>query len=767
MDAPNPNSNQAAMPHRVRQSLKNLLAQRQFYLLLVLLLPLMFSLHWIAVRFPIYDEYSSGPTIHEVEPEKLAVIFEGTRSGGRAWLLNLEQETLELIECPPEIGKEWPFPIGIDANSNLIFAIPTSLFSYVGWNARTGTSYVVALSNGQPILINSRYLACFTNGEHGCEFVWCDLDTPKLPHRRMPIMKMPIHDTRILVTPIAGTDSFYFVLPAEDRYWLDTGIGMEAEITAPNDYSYELYEWTKPDGSIEYELPPVVVNPNAPEPCATVVLMNLREQGPKEIARWSVLNDYPGSEVTAVPGYVICQSLDACFFETRDARSGEIVARVPIPTSALTGTTFLRWNFLGSIVHFCDRVGLDIAFECKTGMQLASSTPLGTLGYEWRDQRNNEYLAWRTKSWRDWPGEMQVRSVATDEVLHAWKLPDHHVSAHDGSVHFSADGRNVLFFTDDLRAFFVDKVTGKVVRHIQPRFWLLPLGVVLGLTTLVWFICWIRISVRSGVSLWVDELVLLVVVSVFLYWRINLSARLEFDQQRLAWASVAAMSIAALTLVVNQTLFRNVRLRYRCGPIIMLTAGAIYGQWMGRHLQRADDTLLELLLVALLILCSIMVHFLFFRKPRLARVAPVTVRRRFALREIFAWTALVAVMLALLQRHDAVDWIRGLTWDGIAEMLCVGCTIVAVTLSAYYLTAERCYLVFRLTGGCFVAVLFTISAAYRLDWIDLNAYLFSTIPFYVVASTCERLSAIAVGSMLMALPIGMRNGVGSGDVEVK
>ena len=349
MDAPNPNSNQAAMPHRVRQSLKNLLAQRQFYLLLVLLLPLMFSLHWIAVRFPIYDEYSSGPTIHEVEPEKLAVIFEGTRSGGRAWLLNLEQETLELIECPPEIGKEWPFPIGIDANSNLIFAIPTSLFSYVGWNARTGTSYFVDLSNGQPILINSRYLACFTNGEHGCEFVWCDLDTPKLPHRRMPIMKMPIHDTRILVTPIAGTDSFYFVLPAEDRYWLDTGIGMEAEITAPNDYSYELYEWTKPDGSIEYELPPVVVNPNAPEPCATVVLMNLREQGPKEIARWSVLNDYPGSEVTAVPGYVICQSLDACFFETRDARSGEIVARVPIPTSALTGTTFLRWNFLGSM----------------------------------------------------------------------------------------------------------------------------------------------------------------------------------------------------------------------------------------------------------------------------------------------------------------------------------------------------------------------------------------------------------------------------------
>ena len=480
------------MPHRVGQSLKNLLSQRQFYLLLVLLLPLMFSLHWIAVRFPVYDVYTSGPAIHEVEPDELAVIFEYTRSGRRAWLLNLEQETLELIECPPEIGKEWPYPIGIDANSNLIFAIPTSLFSYVGWNARTGTSYFVDLSNGQPILINSRYLACITHGEHGCEFVWSDLDDPNLPHRSMPIMKMPIHDTRIPVTPISGTNSFYFVLPAEDRYWLDTGIGMEAEITLPNDYSHE---WTNPAGSVEYELPPVVVNPNAPEPCATVVLMNLREQGPKEIARWSVLNDYPGSEVTVVSNYIICQSLDACFFETHDARSGKIVARVPIPKSALSATAVPYWNFLGSIVHFCDRVGLDVAFDCKTGKQLASSTPLGTLRYEWRDQRDNEYLAWRTKSWSEWPGEMQVRSVATDEVLHTWKLPDHHVSVLDGSVHFSADGQNVLFFTEDLRALFVDKVTGKVVRHIQPRFWLLPLGVVLGLTTLVWFICWIRISV--------------------------------------------------------------------------------------------------------------------------------------------------------------------------------------------------------------------------------------------------------------------------------
>ena len=260
---------------------------------------------------------------------------------------------------------------------------------------------------------------------------------------------------------------------------------------------------------------------------------------------------------------------------------------------------------------------------------------------------------------------------------------------------------------------------------------------------------------------------MLAVVSMFLYWRINLSARLQFDQQSLAWASVLAMSFAALTLVVNQTLFRSVRLLYRCGPIVLLTVGAIYGQWIGRYLQRADDTLFELSLVAILILCSIMVHFLFFRKPRVARVSPITARRRFALREMFAWTALVAVVLALLQRHDAVDWIRGLTWDRIAEMLCVGCTIVAVTLSAYYLTAERCYLVFRLTGGCFVAVLITISAAYRLDWIDLNAYLLSTIPFYVVASTCERLSAIAVGSMLVALPIGMRNSVAMGDVVVK
>ncbi|MDX1929319.1 MAG: hypothetical protein SFV81_22520 [Pirellulaceae bacterium] len=58
------------------QPLVNLLHQRQFYVLLVLFAPLTFSLHWMPIRFPIRGPGYIQSSIHEIEPDKLAVVFE-------------------------------------------------------------------------------------------------------------------------------------------------------------------------------------------------------------------------------------------------------------------------------------------------------------------------------------------------------------------------------------------------------------------------------------------------------------------------------------------------------------------------------------------------------------------------------------------------------------------------------------------------------------------------------------------------------------------
>lgn len=428
------------------------------------------------------------------------------------------------------------------------------------------------------------------------------------------------------------------------------------------------------------------------------------------------------------------------------------MARTPIPN------TQYHPRFLGNIVHFSDNTGLDLAFDWKTGTQLMSTPPNAVSRSYWVDQHGEEYLTWKNLS--EWPGVMQVRSISTNEVLHSWKPPDRYVtcsSRPDGTVRFSADGKSVLFITQDLRAIFVDKVTGKVLRHIQPRFWLPPLAALLGMATLVWLIGWIRVSDRSGVSLWIDEVVVLVVVMSFLYWRINLFGN-SYDEVRIAWACVGAIAIATATLVVNQTLFRNVRWLCRVAPVTILTVAVIFGQYKWMRQENVDNTLFEAFLVALLIAGSIIVQFLFFRNRRVDRVDANNSRRGFSLGELFGWTGVVALMLSTLKLHSMSEWVESVSWSSIVGGSTVGCIIAAVTLFAYFLTAKRCYLVLRLLGESLIVAMIAISAAYRLDCLDLNSNLFGAMPTDFVATTCERLLVLALGSILLALPVRMRGG---------
>ena len=755
------------MLRRVFQPLANLHHQRQFYGLLVLLAPLMFSLHWMAVRFPIcFPDYVDA-TVYEVEPDKLAVVFEsyGPRGGGsnnsqwRAWLLDMEAETFTPVACPKELGATWPKRLGKDSRGNLIFEK-----SHVSWNARTGETCRIDLLPNDPVTINSRYLASICYDELvNPVFTWCDLLEPNHPRHSAPIM-----DIGGGIVPIIGTDSFYFVLPAEAQDWLanslDNGMSMmgmagESSDEVPATDYFE--EWTNDDGSAWYELPPVVVNPSAPIPRATAVLMKLTDHGPKEVTRWPVFSS-DSFAITAGPGYIVSQTLEAQFLETRDATTGEIVARIPIPKSALaTGVDPRLESFttVGGISYFYD-TGSCRAFDSKTGTPLSSIPPLGRVVLSSPGKFKDEYLTWLIKNYpKDWPGEIQLRSAESHDVLATWVPPDRNVwvsSQPEDRVHFSQDGKNVLFYTGDLRVLVVDKVTGKLERHIQPRFWLPYLAVVLGLLTLLWLVCWIRMSVRSGLSLWVDELILTTIVMTFLYWRINLSGN-PFNEGRVAWVCVGSMAIAVMTLIINQTLFRKVRLLYRCAPIIILTVAAVFAQWKWMSRPFPGDLIVEVLLVLLLVAGSIAVHLLFFRKRHDAHHEVKASQRGFSLGELFGWTGLVALMLAPLKLYSLDRWIGGLSWDSSVRGLGGVIVIAAVTLAAYFLTAKRSYLVCRLLGGIPLVILLAVTAAYRLDYLDLNSHLVSIIPTDIAAAACEGLLVVALGSMLIALPIGMRN----------
>jgi hypothetical protein len=748
-------------------------ARFQRLLLLALLGPLMLSLFWVAVRFPVFYPDHIYSNWHEVQPEKLFVIFENYGKGwsydSRAWLLDIEAETLESIKCPEEFGGKWPKLNGKDASGNLIFETQWDGPNYVGWNARTGVRYRVSGISTEPILINSRYLACtkFEEAFSGNSFVWCDLSQPERPPCRFPIM-----ETNSTLIPVEGTSSFYFVLPANDQYWPDAdlseggyGVGSYAEGSYGDDGGYGA-EWVNEDGPIEYELPPVVTNPNAPKPLATVVLMNLTEQGPKEVARWPVVSD-SSSEVTAAAGYVVCQSIDARFIETHDARNGKIVARIPVPITALDTTLptprLDGWSLFGTIIQFADGCGNRVAFDCKTGSQI-DSLPIGA---GWLQPillgQHHEYLAWLSPARpADWPGEIQVRSVENHQVLYSWSPPEPNISFYfgsptDGNPKFANDGRSVYFVTWDMRLVYADKRTGGLVRHIQPRFWVPFIAAALAVATGVWTFCWITTSIRDQVPWWVDVFMILGCTLSFLYWRINYSGD-PHDEQRPAWISMAALVIALLVLIVDRASFNNARLLYRCSPIIVLAVASIKIQrtWLGKY--SADLIVFELFLLAFIVTGSIAFHALFLRAPGKTQVASAK-PRRVSLRELFVWMALVSLILAAFKLYDLKDWTRGLSSMSIVNALLYAGVITTVSLAAYYLTARRSGLALRLLGIGTLALLTLVSAVYRVEW-DAIPYRLAGIELERAAKICECVVLIALASILIALPISMRAHIG-------
>ncbi len=154
---------------------------------------------------------------------------------------------------------------------------------------------------------------------------------------------------------------------------------------------------------------------------------------------------------------------------SRIAISAAALAVGTIATSTPSQMRFEFWGTLGPFIDFDDGTGARVAFDIRSGQQLdLPPLPYATSYLRLLNQHEDESLFLSAQNRNDWVGMIQVRT--NNQLLHEWRPPT--LGYFSNNVHFSEDGNAVVFYTSDMRVMFVDKATGKVLRHIQPRFWL-------------------------------------------------------------------------------------------------------------------------------------------------------------------------------------------------------------------------------------------------------------------------------------------------------
>ncbi len=136
-------------------------------------------------------------------------------------------------------------------------------------------------------------------------------------------------------------------------------------------------------------------------------------------------------------------------------------------TRATPQMRFEFWGTLGPFIDFDDGTGTRVAFDIRSGQQLdLPPLPYATSYLRLLNQHEDESLFLSTQNPKDWIGMIQVRT--NNQLLHEWRPPT--LAYSSDAVHFSEDGNAVVFLHIGLACYVVDKATGKVLRHIQPRF---------------------------------------------------------------------------------------------------------------------------------------------------------------------------------------------------------------------------------------------------------------------------------------------------------
>jgi hypothetical protein len=689
--------------------------------------PLLFALRWIAAKFPM-SCYATSTEVHYLEPGKLALFCEHYDERHhynfvRVFVLDFEKKTLNELRCPPKAGVMWSSLEGVDIHGNAVCRVDSKPDEYYSCSPQTGESLEITKTNACEF-IGRRYLCTPGNHSGDASFTWQDLAEKGYPAHKQTLNSAAHH-----LVAIPMSNAFYYIA---------------------YDSSDPQVEMISKEQETEAELNAIDMSNTIPasiDPNETLVLMQMSEVGPIEIARWLVVGGSGYVTYQVGDGCIGCVSLDRKTINIHDAKTGAIRFQIPVPPTALgSGNRPDSWSMFDSFISLRDGLGATLVYNTTTGdtLDVSASWNRRLLGHH-----DEEYLTLALQKYPDdWPGNLEIRNKSNGELLNSWPIPEREVIVGSPTVEntkFSPDGREIHFITADGRVLFAEKASGKIIRTIQPRFWIPYISIFVCLATLAWLIYWIRYSVRVGATYWLDEGVVLGIVSLFLYWRIMLSGCYE-DYGRLAWHCAAACLMAFGALIIHRTVNSTQSFSLRSLPIAIFLSILFIG--MHSILDRGwyfNSTLTRTLILGCVLTLGFIVANWFFRSNQNSNAVETRQRSyRLTLRQLLLLTIYCALAMAALRWMDLRICFDVMKREG------VGIAIYGfLPLIAYYFTYRRglIWLKSLLVGA--------IALGIFLGWVSHEDWWAPDL-LHVVARWAASVAQITLATILMALPILMR-----------
>ena len=531
------------MNDKLRELQRLLLRSFTTRLLALTALPLVLMLWWTAVHFPTFKgEYWLNSIWiddrfvvlqREYVPCR-SCAFQPYECVHREYLVDCEENTRRVLRgnvSEPDYRPELP-EIAADGRILRLNRNGDS-WELHRINPHTLVDDCRDLGSERSVLVGSRFLLRCGLDDLGLEhLVVRDVLSPDLKATRSPFES---HGGIGAIMPVEGANAFYIKLSLSAVEWFDGA----AQVTRTTvDWVDELKNPAK--------LVPTPL-PSFQSELEMLLLYKVTEHGPEFVARWPVVGGSGYEELTTSAGWIASLRPDAKTIEVRDAMTGNKVADVPVPPTALPADSRPDWHLDQKLLVLKDaRGGNAQTWDLNKNALVATD---GSLDRHVCAQTEGHYLTIKDANFSDpaaWPLTLQIRESAEGTVIAQYK------GTGVDSAKFSSDGTQVKLIDGEERVIFVDTLTGKTLRTSDTTTqWELWLGFTIGLCAVAWLALFYVECSRANVSLPRRALVTTVALLSFTVARLYLSGNHHF-YDRLAWQVLYAVVIAwGIGIVLN------------------------------------------------------------------------------------------------------------------------------------------------------------------------------------------------------------------------
>ena len=531
------------MNDKIRELQRLLLRSFNSRLLALTAIPLVLMLWWAAVHFPTFTcEYWLNSiwiddrfvVLQRKYVPCRSCVFRPYECVYREYLVDCEKNTRRVLRgnvSEPDYSPELP-EIAADGRILRLNRNGDS-WELHRINPHTLVDDCKSLGSDRPVLIGSRYLLVSAYDDLSREHLLLrDVLSPDLK-----VIKSPFetHGGVGAIMPVEGATAFFLRVSLRHVEWFDE----EAQVTRTRvDWADELKNPTKlvptPLSSFQSEL-------------QMLLLYKITEHGPALVARWPVVGGSGYEELTTSAGWIASLRPDAKLIEVRDAMTGNKVADVPVPPTALPADFRPDWHLDQKLLVLKDAQGGNAqTWDLNKNALVATE---GCLDRHVCAKTEEHYLTIKDANYSDpaaWPLTLQIRESAEGTVI----------AQHKGtgleSARFSSDGTQVKMIDGEERVIFIDTLTGKTLRTIDTTTqWELLLVFAIGLCAVTWLALFYVECNRANVSLPRRALFTTAALLSFTVARLHLSGNNHF-YDRLAWQILYAVVIAwGIGIVLN------------------------------------------------------------------------------------------------------------------------------------------------------------------------------------------------------------------------